>query len=372
MRRLGIDARKLPDFGIGSYLQGLLGEFARLADDSGAVVFVSADGRHLLPELPESWRVVEVEAHGYTVREQIVLPIAAARAGVGVLHVPHYVIPVAFFGRQIVTIHDIIHVIFPEFLPHPLGFAYARLAIRAAVRRARTVIAVSEATAADLRRLFKAPEERLRVIPNGVHEDFLAPGDPVADRQALDRLGVRPPFLLHVGNWKPHKNAEGALKAYQLLINRHGTSVPPLLLAGGFTEDGPLAVRARTMGLGSAVRCLGHVERRDLAALYRGASVFLYPTLYEGFGLPVLEAMACGVPVVAGDVPAVREVAGDEVVRVNPRDLEAVAGAVWRLVERPQLRAAMIERGRDCARRYSWRRAAQDTLAVYRAVQQEA
>jgi len=372
MRRLGIDARKLPDYGIGSYLQGLLGEFARCEDDLAAVVFVSPEGRHLLPDLPETWRVVEVEAHGYTVREQVALPIAALRAGVGILHVPHYVIPVAYPGRVIVTIHDIIHVIFPEFLPHPLGFAYARLVIRVAVRRARTVIAVSEATAADLRRLFRASGERLRVIPNGVHDDFLDPGDPTADREVLERLGVCPPYLFHVGNQKPHKNTEGALKAYQLLINLHGASVPPLLLAGAFTEDGPLAARARTMGLGSAVRCLGHVERRDLAALYRSATIFVYPTLYEGFGLPVLEAMACGVPVVAGDVPALREVAGDEVVRVNPRDIEAVAGAVWRLIERPQLRTAMAQRGRDCARRYPWRRAAQATLAVYRAVQQEA
>lgn len=372
MRRLGIDARKLADFGIGSYLQGLLGELTSLCPEEEVILLVSPESRHLLPELPERWRIVEVEAAGYTVREQVELPLAALRAGIGVFHVPHYVIPLVAPLRLVVTVHDIIHVMFPEFLPNPLGFAYARLLIHAAVRRARRVIVVSESTALDLRRLFGAGSHRLRVIPNGVHADFLAPGDPTADAAARRRLGVEPPYLLHVGNDKPHKNTAGVLKAFQLLANQRQGGVPPLILAGGFTDAGPLAARARAMGLGSQVRCLGHLERRDLAALYRGATVFVYPTLYEGFGLPVLEAMACGVPVVAGDVPAVREIAEDALVRVNPRDLEGLAAAIRRVLERQELRQRLVEQGRATARRYGWRRAAEATLSVYRAVQEEA
>jgi len=372
MRRLGIDARKLADFGIGSYLQGLLGEMVALVPESDVVVLVSPESRDLLPVLPERWRLVEVEAAGYTVWEQVAVPLAAVRAGIGVLHVPHYVIPLVYPGRIIVTIHDIIHVLFPEFLRATLGFAYARFLIRSAVRRSSRVITVSRTTADDLRRLFGANEARLRVIPNGIHESFFAPGNAAEDEAALARLGVRRPYFLHVGNHKPHKNVEGVLKAYQIFVHSGRHQAPPLVLAGAFTPDGELARRALGMGLADRVRCLGHLERCDLAALFRGAAVFVYPTLYEGFGLPVLEAMACGAPVVAGDVAAVREVAGEGVLRVNPRDVMELAGALRRLMEQPDLCDQLRTKGREAAARYHWRQAAEATLAEYRAVQLEA
>lgn len=372
MGRLGIDARKLADYGIGSYLQGLLGEFALLDPSGSIVVLVSEDGRHLLPEPPPNWRVVEVDAPGYSVREQVVVLLAAVRSGVDLLHVPHYVLPWLFPRPMVVTIHDIIHVLFPEFLPTSLGFAYARMSIRGAVRRARRIVTPSRATADDLKRLFGATEDRLQVIPNGMHPEFMVDGDPDADEQLRARLGVERPYLLHVGNHKPHKNAEGLLKAYQLLVHDGRGPVPPLLMVGGFSKDGELARRATAMGLGGRVRCLGYVERCELAALFRGATAFIYPTLYEGFGLPVVEAMACGVPVVAGDIAAIREVAGDAVLRVNPREVVELGAAVRRLLEQPALQQQLRERGRARAREFGWRRAAQATLDVYRAVREAA
>ena len=368
MLRLGIDARKLADYGIGSYLQGLLGELARRDDTGAAVLLVASESRHLLPEIPESWRLVEVEAPGYSFREQAAVLAAALRARVDLLHVPHYVLPWLFPRPMVATVHDIIHVLFPEFLPSSLGFAYARLSIRAAVRRARCVVTGSRTTAEDLKRLFGASESRLRVIPHGVHDEFLAAGDPATDAARRARLGIRGEYLLHVGNHKPHKNAEGLLKVYQLLLHDGRGPVPQLLMVGGFPPDGELARRAETMGLGEAVRCLGRIERHELAAVFRGATAFVYPTLYEGFGLPVLEAMACGVPVVAGDVPAIREVAGDAAVRVNPRDVVALVGAVRHLLEQPELQAQLRERGRKRALEFSWRRAAEATVEVYRSV----
>jgi glycosyltransferase involved in cell wall biosynthesis len=369
--RLGIDARKLADFGIGSYLRGFLGELTSCEPPSAAVVLVAPESRSLLPELPEDWEIVEADAPGYSLREQFTLPWLARRHRVGILHVPHYVVPVLYPGRLVVTVHDIIHILFPEFLPRPAAFTYARSFIRVAVRRARRVIAVSHTTARDLRRLFGAPDARLEVIPHGVDRIFLEAGRESIDAQVRQRFGVSPPYLLHVGNHKPHKNAEGLLKAYQMLaLDRRGEP-PPLVMVGGFSPDGELAQRAAAMGLAGRVRCLGHVSRTELAALFRGATVFAYPTLYEGFGLPVLEAMACRTPVVAGDIGAVREVAGDAVIRVNPRDVGELAAAIRRLLEHPDLREQLADRGRARARTFSWRRAAEALLAVYRAVEAE-
>jgi glycosyltransferase involved in cell wall biosynthesis len=372
MRRLGIDARKLSDYGIGTYLQGLLGELVHLDPASEVVLLVAREHLDLLPKLPEPWRIVEVDAPGYSVREQITVLTASVRARVGVLHVPHYVVPVLFPGRLIVTIHDIIHVLFPEFLPHPLAFAYARWAIRLAVKRARRLIAVSAATAHDLERLFGASGARLHVIPSGVSPTYLAPGDHVADAELRRKLDLPERYLLHVGNHKPHKNAEGLLKAYQLLVQAERIDAPPLVMVGGFSREGRLAKRACAMGLEDRVRCVGYVEQAELAAIYRGASAFVYPTLYEGFGLTVLEAMACGVPVIAGEVPAIREVAGDAIMRVNPRDLVELAAAIRRVLIQKDLQQQMRERGQARAREFQWRRAAEATLSVYRSVMTEA
>ncbi len=368
MHRLGIDARKIGDYGIGSYLQGLLGELARLDPPEGIVVMVGSESRHELPDLPERWRIVEVDAPGYSFKEQAAVLTAALRTRVDALHVPHYVLPWLLPRRMVVTIHDIIHVLFPEFMPSSLGFAYARLSIRAAVRRARRIVTVSQTTADDLTRLFGAPAERLRVIPLGVQAEFSARPEKRVDEALLATLGVAPPYLLHVGNHKPHKNAEGLLKAYQLLANDRRGAVPPLLMVGGFPIDGELARRVQAMGLAGKVRCLGHVERAELAALVRGAAAFVYPTLYEGFGLPVLEAMACGVPVVAGDIQAIQEVAGDAVLRVNPRDIVELASAVRRVLTQADLRHELCARGLARAREYSWAKTAEATLTVYRSV----
>ncbi len=372
MRRLGIDARKLADFGIGTYLEGLLGGLVELDPPGGMVVLVSSEARHLLPELPESWRIVEADAPGYSVKEQLTIPAAAVRAGIQVLHVPHYVTPLAYPGRLLVTVHDIIHILFPEFLPSRFGFMYARMMIRIAVRRAHWVIAASRTTAQDLGRFFGASESRLRVIPNGLLPTFLAPSDPEGEAAVRERLGVDGAYLLHVGNHKPHKNPEGVLKAYQLLVHDSRELVPPLVFVGGFAPDGSLARRAEAMGLGGRVRCLGYVDRSELVALYRGAEVFVYPTLYEGFGLPVLEAMASGTPVIAGDVAAVREVARDAILRVNPRDVVELSAAMRRVLGQPELRAQLADRGRRRASNYHWQTAARATYDLYRTAQEEA
>lgn len=366
MRRLGIDARKLADFGIGSYLQGLLGALVGLVPDQEVVVLISPGGREYLPEIPKVWRTVEVRARGYSFSEHVAVPLAALRAGIQVLHVPHYVVPFFFPRPLVATVHDIIHVLFPEFLAHPLGFYYARAQIRHAIRRCHRVITPSQTTAADLRRLFGAPANRVRVVPNGIQGEFLAEGDEHEEAAVRQRLGVVQPYLLHVGNHKPHKNVEGVLKAFQLLVNDLGDDTPSLVLAGAFEPGGEIAGRVKAMGMEARVCCLGHLPLPALVAVYRGASAFLAPSLYEGFGLTVAEAMACGVPVVAGDAPAIREVAGDAVIRVNPRDVVALAAALRRVLQTPSLVAQLQERGRERTAHLTWQRAGEATLAVFR------
>jgi len=362
------DARKLPDFGIGSYVAALLAHIPALAPSWRFAALVTQRGRELLPSLPPNLRLVPAEAKGYTLAEQLLLPLKLLALRPKLVHVPHYVIPWGFFGKLVVTVHDIIHVLFPEFLPSTLGFAYANWMIRKALARARKVIAVSHATAADLVAVFGASQHKLAVIPNGVEAAFFAPSHEAEEAATRRRLGLFEPYLLYVGNHKPHKNVEGVLKAYQLLVQEAGPQVPPLVLVGGIAPEGPVAAKARTMGLGAKVRCLGYLPRQSLLAVYRGALAFVYPSLYEGFGLPVLEAAACGVPVIASDIPAVREVLGDSVCQVNPKDVVEQARAMRRLVEDSELRRRLAAAGQKRAAAFRWEATARATLEVYRAV----
>ncbi|MFN3413120.1 MAG: glycosyltransferase family 4 protein [Thermoanaerobaculum sp.] len=368
MVTVALDARKLPDFGIGSYVAALLRHLPAMAPEWSWGVLVTAEGREMLPALPPNVRVWHVEAKGYTVREQLLLPWRLSALRPHLVHIPHYVIPLGYVGRMVVTIHDIIHVLFPEFLPKPAGYAYATFMIRAAVARARRVIAVSHTTAQDLATLLGANAHKLEVIPNGVEAEFFAEHDGDEDEAHRRRLGLSKPYFLFVGNHKPHKNVEAVLKAYQLFVNEAGDEAPHLALAGGFTPTGPLAPRVEAMGLASKVRFLGFLPRHELRAVYRGALAFLCPSLYEGFGLPVLEAAACGLPIMASDIPAVREVLADAVLKVNPKDVVEQAQAMHRLWQEPETRKKLALAAQSRALRFRWEQTARETLGVYRRV----
>lgn len=371
MVTVALDARKLPDFGIGSYIAALVHHLPAMAPQWRWAVLVTAEGRKLLPPLAENVRLVPAEAKGYSLREQVLLPWLLAALRPRLVHIPHYVIPWAYAGRLVVTVHDIIHVLFPQFLPRPAGYSYATFMIRAAVTRARRVIAVSQTTAHDLTALFGADPSRVEIVPNGVEAEFFGEDDRAGDEALRQEVGLLQPYFLFVGNHKPHKNVEAVLKAYQLLVNEGGP-VPDLALAGGFAPDGPLAARVAAMGLSHKVRLLGFLPRRALRAVYRGALAFVCPSLYEGFGLPVLEAAACGVPVMASDIPAVREVLGDSVLKVNPRDVVEQAQALRRLAEDGELRQRLAAAARRRAEVFRWEKTARETLAVYRRVLGEA
>ncbi|MCS7182773.1 MAG: glycosyltransferase family 4 protein [Thermoanaerobaculum sp.] len=368
MVTVALDARKLPDFGIGSYLAALIHHLPPLTPQWRWALLVTSEGRHLLPPLAENAQVVVVEAKGYSLREQVRVPWALYALAPRLVHIPHYVIPWAFVGKMVVTVHDLIHVLFPQFLPHPAGYFYATTMIRRALSRASRVIAVSQTTAQDLVRLFGAVSHKVTVIPNGVEAAFFSPQDPQEEERQRRQLGLDQPYFLFVGNHKPHKNVETVLKAYQLLVHHRSGAVPSLALAGGFAATGPLAVRIAALGLAERVRILGFLPRWQLLAVYRGALAFLYPSLYEGFGLPVLEAAACGVPIMASDIPAVREVLGDAVLKVNPKDVVEQAQAMARLAEDGQLRSQLASAARQRAAAFRWEQTAQATLAVYRQV----
>lgn len=362
---IGIDARKLGDFGIGTYVQGLLGGLARLDPQNRFVVFVRRAGEPLLPPLPANFEVLRAEAPGYSLRELIGLSWSLRRRPLDLYHATHYSLPAALPAASVVTVHDLIHLLFPEHLPGRLALLYARLMLGRAARLTRRVIAVSQATSIDLQRELGLAEARIDVVPNGLDAAFLRPVGASELGARLASLGLVRPYLLFLGNPKPHKNLARLLAAYRRLVDR-GDDPPRLVLAGARDrEQAELVAESLRCNLGERIEVLGHVPAADLPALLQGATLFLFPSLYEGFGLPVLEAMATGTAVLASDVPALRELTGGCAYLVDPLDVEALAEGIAHCLADTPRRESLAARGHERARSFSWDRTARQTLEVY-------
>ena len=364
--KLALDARKIDDFGIGTYIQGLLEALPAVGQPEGLVAYLPP-GRAPSAPVAAAWGARALwrpmRARAYSVTELWRLALAARRDRADLYHAPHYVCPPWLPCPAIVTVHDLIHLRFPVRHRHVLAPLYARVMLRLAVRRAHRLITVSESTRQDLVERLGARPERIRVIPNGVG----APFEPAASAETadptLDELGVSRPYFLFAGNPLPHKNLSRLLDAF--------AGLPPVL--GRLVLVGiPPAARAAVdalcaaPGLGARVRVLAPVPALVLARLYQSATVVVVPSLWEGFGLAALEAMACGAPVIAATRGGLPEVVGDAGLLVDPTNVDALREAMYTLAGKEPLRAALRARGLARARAFSWRHVAEATVAVYR------
>lgn len=284
-------------------------------------------------------------------------------------HATDFVLPPVMPGkRTVLTVHDLTFERAPDAAP-PQLLRFLRRVVPRSVRRATHLIADSQATAHDLRALYDAPPERITVIYSGVDARF-CPRD--APSPALDTVRRKyalgdTPFMLTVGTLQPRKNHLTLVRAFASVARR----LPDLqlVIAGGkgWMYDDVTAEVAR-LNLNDRVRFIGFVDDDDLPDLYRAAQVFAFPSLYEGFGLPPLEAMACGVPVVASNASSLPEVVGDVGLLVDPLDVDGLAEALTQAVADDAWRAQAIPRGLARARQFTWTRAAEQLLAVYGAI----
>lgn len=296
--------------------------------------------------------------------EQSALPLALSRAGVDVYHGPAYGMPALARVPSVVTVHDLAFFRVPETFPRAQGF-YLRAATRLSVRRAAALVAVSSHTRRELIDVLGAAPERVHVVPNGADGTFrpLPPADVAAWRR---RAGLPERFFLTVGTLQPRKNV-GALLAAQARMRATDPDVPDLVVAGapGWGDEDPRR-RVTELGLTGHVHFPGYLPPADLPKLYNAALAFACPSRYEGFGLPVLEAMACGTPVVVANATSLPEVAGAGAILVDPDDIAGWAAALIALAADPARRAEMAEAGLARAARFTWARAARETAAVYR------
>ena len=367
--RIGIDARKLTHFGIGSYIRNLLEAIAKTPESLPYRfrVYVHSRDREAVPALPEHFEVVGEDSPGYSAAELTRFAWRLMRDRLDLFHATHYVIPPLYRTRAVVTIHDIIHVLYPQFLPNRAALLYARVMIGRAMRRADRIITVSFNSKRDLVDYFGVPPSRIEVIYNGVSPRF-RPDVPAAERaRAAAKYGVSTPYLLFLGGEKPHKNVQGVVRAFAEARRR--AELPHALVLAGPPPRSAARLDALVAALDLAGRVVrpGPAAEEDLPGLVAGADALLYPTLYEGFGLPVVEAMACGTPVLTSSTSALQEIAGGYAYLVDPMDVEAIARGIVALATDEKVRADFRELGRKRALDFSWDKAAEKTLAVYAA-----
>lgn len=364
--RVGFDVSSLaaPRTGIGRYAYELLDALWRVGGEAAPV----AVGNCELPagSLPASAGAAAVPGPGLGSRGAWtfgLLPWWLPRHRFALFHGPSYYAPVSGRVPTVVTIHDLSVLAVPE--THPPGRVLrARAALRLVARHAAAIIVPSAFTAGEVRRRLGIADERLHVVAEGVAGTFLAPSPPGAGQLLVARLGLEPGFLLAVGTVEPRKRLGLAIEAIaRLSATGEG---PQLVVAGRPGPDlEPLRARIRVLGLGDRVRFLGHVPDGELRALMDAAGALVYPSGYEGFGLPVVEAMAAGLPVIAAPGGAVEEVAAGAALLVDPVDTDALALAMHRVRADGALAAWLREAGRARAGAFSWDDAALETLRVY-------
>ena len=352
--------------GMEIYARRLVPELVRAWPEARFVAFC---GTELAGEQWDGVRMVRLPVSAATrwartAAEQVLLPGAVRRARIDLLHSPANTMPVWAPARTVTTIHDLIHAHVPETHQGVLAHGLAAL-VKLSVRRADHLIAVSAATKSDLVVLLGADPARIDVVPNGPGIDPSGEPTSEAELRARHDLGDAP-LVLSVSAKRPHKNLARLIEA---LAGLDGDPAPVLVVPGYANphEEELRAVAAR-LGIADRVRFTGWTSDADLEGLYAAADVMAFPSLAEGFGLPVLEAMRRGVPVACSNTTSLPEVAGDAALLFDPRSVEEIRDALARLLRDEALRSDLAERGRRRAAEFSWRRTAEGTIATYKQV----
>jgi glycosyltransferase involved in cell wall biosynthesis len=320
----------------------------------------------LISRLPvQEWFNPDLKAHFirtdiplYSLQEQVLIPALLRKERFDCFHSPTYAIPWVFSGRGIITIHDLIHLLFPQDYgwKHRL---YYGLMVRHSVSRCHKVLTVSEQSKRDIIRLLKGNPQKVAVVPNGLEPQW-APRVP--DQDFMDRYLLKERFVLFVGNPRPHKNFLRVRTAFERLV-REDAYPGKLVVVGIAPGNEPADLPGRILFFSSC-------NDAELASLYSAADLLAAPSLYEGFGLPVLEAMACGCPVLIGNRGALPEIAEEAGVAVDPYNIEAILEGFRKILFQPDLRRTLRERGLVQAARFSWEESARKVLNIYEAIQE--
>lgn len=365
--RIGIDARiaYYSRGGIRSYVVHLLEALASVDDETDYRILYSRKDHDPGP-LGPNFHSVACWTPCHHRFERWALAVEISRLGLDLLHTPDFIPPAFGYDQSVITVHDLNFLYYPRFLTVESRRHYNDQ-IEWAVERTDHILADSQATKTDLTSMLNVPAEKIAVVHLAADPSFRVVPE-VEAAQAAERYALEPGFLLFVGTLEPRKNVPGLLRAYRILLDEKVTAEPLVLVGGKGWLYEEIFDQVEALELSKQVHFLHGVPDADLPGLYGAASVVAIPSFYEGFGLPALEAMSCGTPVVVADRASLPEVVGDAGILVDPEDPDDIAKALTCVLTEEPLRGRMQERGLERASSFSWKRVAQETLNVYRQV----
>jgi glycosyltransferase involved in cell wall biosynthesis len=371
--RIGIDYTPAHEQGggIGRYVRQLVAALAHLDEANEYRLFVAGASASALPPAPGSnfrWAAVPLSPRNFARlwhRLHLPLPVELLTGRVDLFHATDFVLPPLLAStRSLLTVHDLSFVRVPE-AASPRLKAYLDRVVPRSVHRADHVLADSQATKDDLVALYGVPPHKITVLLSGVDSRFKPIDDPKALANVRQKYALpERPYILSVGTVQPRKNYGRLIEALARL-RAAGRSIDLVIVGGrGWLED-PIYATIQQAGVNDYVHFTGFADDEDLPALYSAAACVAIPSLYEGFGLPVLEAMACGTPVVTSNLSSLPEVAGDAALTIAPTDLDALTSALERLLDDESLRTTLSARGLERVKSFTWERAARQLLEIY-------
>lgn len=370
-RHIVIDVRRIGDFGIGTYIRNLVQALVRLDQENRYTLITLSKGADEMAKLGPNFHAAEYSRPDTDVIQNATFPFFLRRLKPDLVHIPLNSVPYWLQRPYVVTIHDMSSLLFPA--RGDVRGAMHQERYRRGAARAERIIAVSHSTRRDIESFMHIPTERIRTIYSAPDPSFALTPDTTQDQQILQRYSIQPPFILYAGTIRPQKNVPRLVEAFAVirseLENHPLFGNLKLVIIGDELSRYPAVRRAVVATrVEPFVRFLGFVPMDTLKVFYRAASLFAFPSLHEGFGLAPLEAMACGTPVVASDIPALVEAVGDAAELVTPDNLFDVARGLRSVLLNEDRRRELSQTGRARAQRFDWDDTARAVLDVYREI----
>jgi glycosyltransferase involved in cell wall biosynthesis len=368
-----IDARLIlpQQTGIGRYLVSLIQALSNLADSDNFEIWVQDN----LPSDHQIWsyqssriKLHQLPVAHMSTRQQWAIPLKVKRTPHDIFHYPHFDLPFATPGKTVVTIYDLKYIVHPDFFPQlaRVKRLVMKIMMAFAVRRAQRVITISNNSLQDIIQQFHIPSEKIRVTHLGVNSRYFITSDTAIIEAYRRRFSLQDPFILFVGERRPHKNINGVIQAFKTFITMSPKPYQLVIAGKPYADYHEPERLAESLGLADRIRFLDSPPDGDVHLLFQSAEALLLLSRYEGFGLPLLEAMASGTPVIASNLTSLPEVVGDAGIVVPVDDPVATAEAIRQVAKGGDKREMFIKRGYERARQFTWERCAQQTLNIYR------